>query len=987
MSTAKRSVGEKVPQVMFSQKLKEKMNSKGSKIPIKTMEIVRTTNEYKKAKEMTLEDFEIKAKDVAENQTCPLFRKHSPKNFMIARFDSKCPQKITAMILENGVDVRYEGEEDVERYVFFGHSASQLRQRVCYLYSIKLEPAENIINEFGDFSRIKTVAKRAARIGLLFSTAGETVSLRAEDIRRIDDVERNSHTFTDGCGYISPAVAEEVTALLGIADKYRHQKYNYPSVFQVRLMGCKGVLAVKPSLEKGVEIRKSMEKFSWSLPEPFPLGVVDKGYSKPYEVGSLNKQFIWLLSALGITDDVFLEKQQKYFKDMASLTHDKKTAFTYLCAFGEISIAERLLEADNFDSDMMAKVKCIQQRAYGVNSEKSPAEKLKIPVEQSRNVYGISDPTEEMLQYGTCFFQPTIRGHTKPVLGKVVVAKNPCYSPGDIRILKCVDVPSCHHLVDCIVFPTTGKRPHPDEIAGSDLDGDKFFVCWDSDLIPYEEKDPSSYPPAKILPMNQIRQKDMIEYFARYSNATVSKIDSLFASWADRKGVLSTECKILSALFSRAIDSAKTGERVNIPNHLIPPTDAAPQKGEETFVWHKMASRARLFLEDRVKDFKVNNLIQLTDDTVTSILRNQEINVSEYQLFRFLYKWAKQERVAEKRVDDIAEKCIDFTEFTSEQLRLAQIDCPGLKPLVLFNPFVRSEILSDYDQQILVSELENYLRFSMVYRADAESLSWGVLNNVLTSILVKILVFKFLLGSMEWVFALSLSQKLASRETLEFNEAEDPLPCAFLFIHQDNPVCERLQLKEGYSLSLDDKRLQIYQTTKNRTFISFNINDANDLSIVSIDLNRFNPRLANKYGVRLRKEAFISLEVYCLDPMGAPIPRIHPTDPPTVKQVQSSRQDAANNLFTATKEDFPSLGQEYGGIFKESERELSKLYDLYESGKLKTRDFQEVKELLVKMKEYPQVSNETASTRSGEKKWARFWSVTYFHRLFVRLFA
>jgi RNA-dependent RNA polymerase len=44
------------------------------------------------------------------------------------------------------------------------------------------------------------------------------------------------------------------------------------------------------------------------------------------------------------------------------------------------------------------------------------------------------------------------------VKGKVVVAKNPCLHPGDIRILEAVDAPSLHHLVDCLVFPQKGAQ-------------------------------------------------------------------------------------------------------------------------------------------------------------------------------------------------------------------------------------------------------------------------------------------------------------------------------------------------------------------------------------------------------------------------------------------------------------------------------------------------------------------------------------------------
>ena len=51
--------------------------------------------------------------------------------------------------------------------------------------------------------------------------------------------------------------------------------------------------------------------------------------------------------------------------------------------------------------------------------------------------------------------------------GPVVVTRNPCLHPGDVRQLEAVDVPGLCHLVDCVVFPRQGSRPHPNEMAGN----------------------------------------------------------------------------------------------------------------------------------------------------------------------------------------------------------------------------------------------------------------------------------------------------------------------------------------------------------------------------------------------------------------------------------------------------------------------------------------------------------------------------------------
>ena len=50
--------------------------------------------------------------------------------------------------------------------------------------------------------------------------------------------------------------------------------------------------------------------------------------------------------------------------------------------------------------------------------------------------------------------------------GPVVVTRNPCLHPGDVRLLTAVSAPKLSHLVDCVVFPNHGPRPHPSEMAG-----------------------------------------------------------------------------------------------------------------------------------------------------------------------------------------------------------------------------------------------------------------------------------------------------------------------------------------------------------------------------------------------------------------------------------------------------------------------------------------------------------------------------------------
>ncbi|KAI0200558.1 RNA dependent RNA polymerase-domain-containing protein [Astrocystis sublimbata] len=130
-------------------------------------------------------------------------------------------------------------------------------------------------------------------------------------------------------------------------------------------------------------------------------------------------------------------------------------------------------------------------------------QKCRILVPKSRLLFGVCDAWN-VLKEGECHVRVTTDENGVPQTitnAHVLVTRNPCLHPGDLQKLKAVYHPELSHLVDCIVFPTQGKRPSADMMSGGDLDGDKcesanlslvemcianqrcfpVFVCWDED--------------------------------------------------------------------------------------------------------------------------------------------------------------------------------------------------------------------------------------------------------------------------------------------------------------------------------------------------------------------------------------------------------------------------------------------------------------------------------------------------------------------------
>lgn len=160
-------------------------------------------------------------------------------------------------------------------YNFYGHSNSQLKSRTCILLAASKNTISCRVENLGDFSKLKTVAKKAKRIGLLFSAAETAMNLPANRCEDISDIKTRDYNFTDGCGLISPYLAQILVKKMGI--RFRNKRYS-PSMFQIRYRGYKGVLMMDPTMkgEKWVKFRESMKKFEGG--EDLSFSVID--YSK-----------------------------------------------------------------------------------------------------------------------------------------------------------------------------------------------------------------------------------------------------------------------------------------------------------------------------------------------------------------------------------------------------------------------------------------------------------------------------------------------------------------------------------------------------------------------------------------------------------------------------------------------------------------------------------------------------------------------------------
>ncbi|XP_021292687.1 RNA-dependent RNA polymerase 1-like isoform X2 [Herrania umbratica] len=462
--------------------------------------------------------------------------------------------------LKNGIVI---GDK---RFEFLAFSSSQLRENSAWMFAAREGlTAADIRAWMGDFSKIRNVAKYAARLGQSFSSSTETLSVAKDEIEIIDDVEikrdRIKYVFSDGIGKISAKFAKKVAA------KCRLNGCT-PSAFQIRIGGFKGVVAVDPTSSKKLSLRGSMSKYE---SENTKLDVL--AWSK-YQPCFLNRQLITLLSTLGVPDHAFEKKQREVVDQLNAILTDplKAQEALELMSPGENTNILKEMLLCGYEPDVEPFLSMMLQ-TFRASKLLELRTKTRIFVPNGRSMMGCLDETRT-LDYGEVFVQFSgFRSKQRFIVqGEVVVAKNPCLHPGDVRVLTAVNVPDLNHMVDCVVFPQKGSRPHPNECSGSDLDGDIYFVCWDPELIPSKQISPMDYSPAPTTTLDhEVTIEEVEEYFTNYIvNDSLGIIANAHTVFADREPgkAMSSECIRLAKLFSIAVDFPKTGVPAEIPQEL-----------------------------------------------------------------------------------------------------------------------------------------------------------------------------------------------------------------------------------------------------------------------------------------------------------------------------------------------------------------------------------------------------------------------------------
>ncbi|GAA5867495.1 hypothetical protein JCM3774_003853 [Rhodotorula dairenensis] len=499
------------------------------------------------------------------------------------------------------------------KYEFLAYSQSGLRDRTVWFvapwsdvdrhgkpYTIT---AETIRQQFGLFDKISRMpAKLGARFSQGFTSSIATVRLHhtrigsRADIAEYDENGKELTNHTDGAGVMSKQLRDKVWQALQTNSFRRDQDGLPPSVYQIRLGGSKGVIALDDRLEgMQVQLRPSQDKFQGFADriggDEFCLNVSD-AFTRP-NLLRLNRPLISALDDLGIPTEVFLAYQKLAIDALSPEAlytirgaYDTLHRFSFGGATKFKSLLEVLADLRYFDDRLLQEEPFLRAAldVIRIRCLRDLKDRARIPLPDSYVLVGVPDEDRllEPDQVYACLRFPNRPEEPIYLEGTVVVTRSPAMDPGDIRVLQAVGkLPSkmkcrMQALENCLVLPTRGDRSVASMMGGGDVDGDTYQVITLQDFIPESIASPGLHEAQQPYELDRAASIDDVgDCFVNYvMNDTVGMIAHMHLCLADRSPQhgFDPRCRKLADLYSLAVDAPKTG-------NVVPASDLPRIKG------------------------------------------------------------------------------------------------------------------------------------------------------------------------------------------------------------------------------------------------------------------------------------------------------------------------------------------------------------------------------------------------------------------------
>jgi hypothetical protein len=454
------------------------------------------------------------------------------------------------------------------------------------------------LQRVADFGAVEPVCKRASRLQLLVSRAARKGVVRQpatkfELIADISPTAARGAAMADGCGFAPDALVRQLAAQAGALDPQR------ASAVQVRVYApslgvFKGMLMARPGLDR-VQLTPSMRKA-----QPASEAARARGGALPGGIGG--DEALLLVKLVHPTRANTLRERPELAP--ASVAPASVAPATRADEFGGARASAgaswlvqgparplppspmvlRLWGALGMSPDLV--------HAYCARSSAAAS----VGELRHASLSGVADPFAS-LPAGTVF-APGIPGE------RLFVTRFPCVKAADGRVLPLVTTRPQSMLASqwawlqtlpfgMLLFSVRGERPLPDICGAGDLDGDRYFACWDEELVlpnltvrpPTAKPRPggASKPARPAARPSAESELDLEVVYAHLTDEStlegprgIGRIYRLWESTAAQRpaGIDDPDALVLADAYLQALNAGKHGGELELPSHLQAKLDA-----------------------------------------------------------------------------------------------------------------------------------------------------------------------------------------------------------------------------------------------------------------------------------------------------------------------------------------------------------------------------------------------------------------------------